>query len=172
MFLAYFSKLLDYILSYIYYVELINESAYVKLFTARRNVGGIKFEDVQSFGPIGTHKATIVWLHDIGETSANFPHYIYRSIMSAVRFDLRDSWVFEMYGSSGMETNACKIRVGGMGMGAAQALYLATTDVVPYEFVHKCAHSLLMTGFQIMLKKYQGSKHELLLFTLLSLPFV
>jgi len=70
MFLAYFSKLLDYILSYIYYVELINESAYVKLFTARRNVGGIKFEDVQSFGPIGTHKATIVWLHDIGETSA------------------------------------------------------------------------------------------------------
>ncbi|KAL9859309.1 hypothetical protein AtNW77_Chr1g0046441 [Arabidopsis thaliana] len=56
------------IFSQIFITSLINESAYVEIFTASRNV--IKFEDVLSFGPIGTHKATIVWLHDIGETSA------------------------------------------------------------------------------------------------------
>ncbi|VYS48414.1 unnamed protein product [Arabidopsis thaliana] len=162
MFLPYFSKLLDYILSYIYYVELINESAYVKLFTARRNVGGIKFEDVQSFGPIGTHKATIVWLHDIGETSAN-------SVRFARQLGLRNiKWICPTAPRrpvtilGGMETNAwfdiaeisenmqddevslhhaalsianlfsdhaspnIMIGVGGMGMGAAQALYLAS----------------------------------------------
>ncbi|KAG7656771.1 Phospholipase/carboxylesterase/thioesterase [Arabidopsis suecica] len=28
--------------------------------------------------------------------------------------------------------------------------------VVPYEFTHKCAHSLLMAGFQSTLRKYEG----------------
>lgn len=47
-------------------MKLINEIVYNKIFTGSGNVSGLEFGDTKIVQPIGTHKATIVWLHDIG----------------------------------------------------------------------------------------------------------
>ncbi|CAL9218012.1 unnamed protein product, partial [Arabidopsis halleri] len=132
--------------------------SYQSMASTSRNVRGIKFEDVLSFGPIGTHKATIVWLHDIGETSANSTRLARQMGLKNIKWICPTAPARPITILGGMETNAwfdiAEIsenmqddvgslnhaalsianllseeppnRIGGIGLGAAQALYLAS----------------------------------------------
>ncbi|AAD55622.1 Similar to F6D8.5 [Arabidopsis thaliana] len=195
--------------------------------SSSRNQSGRKVGETiyYSIPPTGVHKATIVWLHDVGFTghcsvpaleSLRHPNIKWIVPTAPMRpvtsiggevttawcdmtkpsenmlddfenLNYTNSFITSLFSS---EPDHVMKGVGGIGLGAAQALYytscyafgwvpispqiviringwLPADDVIPSAFGYKCADSLRMAGFPTLFKQCGGSKQRLLYFVLI-----